>query len=402
MINKNKIYPCVIGLGYVGLPIFQKLSKKFKTCGFDIEKKRINELKKKYDRNLEFKTKDFTLNFSSFLTFDQKKISNSNFYIITVPTPIFKNKKPNLKYVINSFNMLSKYIKKGDIIILESTVYPGATEEFSNKILNKNNKNLILNRDFFIGYSPERINPGDKKHSLSKIEKIVAFKDKKLEFIVKKIYKNLGKKIIFSNKIKETETAKVVENIQRDLNIAFINEIFIFCKKLKLDFREVMRLASSKWNFLNFKPGLVGGHCLPVDPYYFYEIAKKNKYKCKVTLAGREVNNGMTKFISSQILSNIKKNKTKAKILIAGLTYKPDVPDIRNSLAIQVYKNVKKEFKNVDGYDPLLNKSKINNLVLKRDIKLNEYSEIYILTNHSYFNTKKFKIKKVKRVFQDL
>ena len=225
MINKNKIYPCVIGLGYVGLPIFQKLSKKFKTCGFDIEKKRINELKKKYDRNLEFKTKDFTLNFSSFLTFDQKKISNSNFYIITVPTPIFKNKKPNLKYVINSFNMLSKYIKKGDIIILESTVYPGATEEFSNKILNKNNKNLILNRDFFIGYSPERINPGDKKHSLSKIEKNVAFKDKKLEFIVKKIYKNLGKKIIFSNKIKETETAKVVENIQRDLNIAFINEI---------------------------------------------------------------------------------------------------------------------------------------------------------------------------------
>ena len=307
MKKKFKIRPCVVGLGYVGLPVFQILSRNFSTCGYDIDKKRVEDLKKKIDKNSEFSSKDFDLKFNSFFTSEHKELSKFNFFIVTVPTPIFLNKKPNLNFIRMSFETISRYIKKKDIIILESTVFPGVTEKFCKKILNNNKKKLVADKDFFLGYSPERVNPGDEKHNLKNINKVIAFPRSKSIEIVKEVYKNLGKKIIFTDKIKEAETAKVVENIQRDLNIAFINEIFIFCKKLKLDFKEVMRLANSKWNFLNFKPGLVGGHCLPVDPYYFYEIAKKNKYECKVTLAGREVNNGMTKFISSLILSDIKK-----------------------------------------------------------------------------------------------
>ena len=296
--KSNNIRPCVIGLGYVGLPIFFNLSNKFDTCGYDTNTSRINELKRKNDANLEFQKKEFKFKKKSFFTNKEKDLKNSNFYIITVPTPIKPNKKPDLKYISQAINSIRKYLKKNDIVILESTVFPGITENFCGNILKKNKSKLKMNIDFFLGYSPERINPGDKSHTQKKINKVVSYSNKKTFKIINKIYQNLGKKLFFTKKIKEAETAKVIENIQRDVNIALMNELYIFCKKTKLDFSEVIRLASTKWNFLKFKPGLVGGHCLPVDPYYFSEAAKRINQKIRVTLSGRDTNNSMVDFVT--------------------------------------------------------------------------------------------------------
>ena len=238
MAKKNLIKPCVIGLGYVGLPIYMALSKKFKTCGFDINKSRVKNLQRKIDDNLEFKKKDFTSKHGSYFTFDKKNLGDFNFFIITVPTPLNQNLTPDLSYIKSATEILSKNLKKNSIIILESTVYPGITETLCKRIIERKSKILIENKDFFLGYSPERINPGDNKHRLNKINKIVAFKNKKKLKDVINVYKNLGKKIIYTNKIKEAETAKVIENIQRDLNISLINELYTFCDKTRIDFKK--------------------------------------------------------------------------------------------------------------------------------------------------------------------
>ncbi len=393
----NKIIrPCVIGLGYVGLPIFLKLSKSFTTCGYDINKSRVTNLKKSKDVNLEFKKKDFNLKKQSFFTSNKSKIYNSNFYIITVPTPITKSKKPDLRFIKLAFESIKNFLKKDDIIILESTVYPGVTENFCGSILKKNKKKFILNKDFFLGYSPERINPGDKNHSINKINKIVSYPNKNCLVSLKKVYQKLGKKIFYTSHIKAAETAKVVENIQRDLNIAFINEIFIFCHINQIRFDEVIKLASTKWNFLKFKPGLVGGHCLPVDPYYFAEAAKKRGQKTKVTLSGRYINNFMAKFISSLILKKIvKHNLDKKKIALAGMTYKKNVPDFRNSLSIEVFKIIKKKYSHIVAYDPYANFDITSKLKIKNKVNLNKFDHVFFLTDHSIFE--KFKNKKGKK-----
>jgi len=360
---------CVIGLGYVGLPICIKLSKNYKIVGFDINLRRIDSLKKGIDLNEEFKKKDIknkNLIFSKYI----HDIKQCNFYIICVPTPITNSKQPNLKYINKSFLLLSKILKKGDIIVLESTVYPGVTGEFINKLEKKTK--LINNQDFSTCYSPERINPGDKERNLKNINKILAYegKNKKVKNLLKSVYKKICKKLILSENIKEAEMAKVIENIQRDLNIALFNEILIICDKLKLNFSEVIRLASTKWNFINFTPGLVGGHCLPVDPYYLTYIAKKRGYKSKVTLSGRYVNNYMKKYVINYAnyfinTSGIKKNKI--KICIVGLTYKYGVADIRNSQKIQILKYFKKKFKFTKGFDPFLKSSdRLNSSELKK------------------------------------
>ena len=388
--KNNKIIPCIIGLGYVGLPIFMNLSKKFETLGFDINKNRVAELKKSFDRNLEFKSKDLKKINKKFFSLKKNQINKANFFIVTVPTPVKKSNKPDLSHVKNSMKNLAKIVKKDDIIILESTVYPGVTEEVCKKILNTNVKSLRTGYDFFLGYSPERINPGDNFHKLKNINKIVALESKKKINVVKRIYKELGKKIIFSSKIKEAETAKVVENIQRDINIAFINELFIFCKKSKIDFKEVLNLAKTKWNFMSFKPGLVGGHCLPVDPYYFAEVAKKSGQNVKVTLAGRSINNGMVPFVTKMILDDIKKiKKNKPKILISGLTYKPNVPDTRNSLAIKIFNNIKKKYF-TKGFDPIVSKKDRKNMKLINRVNISEFDKIYVLTEHSVFKNKEY------------
>ena len=349
----------VIGLGYVGLPISLTISKNYETLGYDINKIRISQLRKNIDNNNEFEKKDF-LNKKIKFTTNIKDLSKCNVYIICVPTPVKKNKIPDLNPVEKSFNIISKVIKKHDIVILESTVYPGITKKYSKFLEQKTG--LKNNLDFHICYSPERINPGDKKNSLTKINKIIAYEGKNLKIKKKiiNIYSKLSKKLIFSNKINETETAKAIENIQRDLNIALYNEILLICTKLNLNFNQVIKLAKTKWNFLKFSPGLVGGHCLPVDPYYLTYSARKKKYNPRVTLSGRYINNYMKKYVLQTTEKKLK-NKKNLKICVIGLTYKYGVSDTRNSQKIEIYKDLKKKYLKTTAYDPFLKDKNFNN-----------------------------------------
>ena len=379
------IKPCVIGLGYVGLPIQINLSKKYECIGYDNNRNRIKDLTKGKDFFNEFKKKtliDKSIKYTNSL----EAIKNYNLFIVTVPTPILKNKSPDLKHLKDVCSNLSKIIKKNDIIIFESTVYPGLTNDYCVPLLEKKNS-WKEGLDFFVDYSPERVNPGDKNHDLSKINKILAYPHTYLKKDLIKLYSLISKKIIFSKNIKEAEAAKVIENIQRDVNIGLINEIYLVCKKLKLDFNNVIDLASTKWNFLRFSPGLVGGHCLPVDPYYFAYISKKNNFETKITLAGRSINDAMVKTIKNEIIYEIRKNNIKKNILICGLSYKKDVADLRNSLSLKIYNDLKKKYKKIKGYDPLIDSSykKKYDLISSK----NEFLkfDIYILlTNHSIIN----------------
>lgn len=389
--------PCVIGLGYVGLPILLNLSKKIKTIGFDINKKRISDLKNYKDTFNEFNKIDF-IEKKFFFTNKISDIKDANFYIVAVPTPILKNTLPDLTCLKKVSENLSKILKKDDIIFFESTVYPGVTNNYCKKILEKKSK-LVEGKDFFIGYSPERVNPGDKRHSLKKIDKILAYPHKfRLKNIIG-LYKNLAKKIVFTKNIEEAETAKVIENIQRDVNIGLMNEIFTVCKKLNINFYNVFNLAATKWNFIKYKPGLVGGHCLPVDPYYLSYISKINKFKTKIILAGRSINNSMENRIYGEIkkLLNKKMFRNK-KILICGLTYKENVADLRNSIQLKIFKRLKKNNKNIFGFDPVLNKSIVNKYKLVNSNKdFNNFDIYIILTNHDFikYKTKKLSKKKV-------
>jgi len=382
--NKIIFKPCIIGLGYVGLPILLNLSKRYDAIGYDNNHNRIKKLSKGEDFFNEFKKKELT-DKSVKYTNSLETIKNYNLFIVTVPTPILKNKKPDLKHLKDVCSNLSKIIKKNDIIIFESTVYPGLTNDYCVPLLQKKNS-WKEGLDFFVGYSPERVNPGDKNHDLNKINKILAYPYSYLKKDLIKLYSLISKKIIFSENIREAEAAKVIENIQRDVNIGLINEIYLVCKKLKLDFNNVIDLASTKWNFLRFSPGLVGGHCLPVDPYYLAYISKKNNFKTKITLAGRSINDAMAKTIKNEIIYEIRKNdiNDKKKIVICGLSYKKDVADLRNSLSLKIYNDLKKKYKKIKGYDPLIDSSykKKYNLINSR----NEFLkfDIYILlTNHS-------------------
>ena len=377
---------CVIGLGYVGLPILIKLSKKFKCVGFDNNLERINDLKKGNDKFREFKKKELDKK-SMLYSNSLNDIRDCNLFIVTVPTPIYKNKKPDLSHLKDVCYKISKIIKKKDIIVFESTVFPGLTNNFCIPILEKSTK-FKEGVDFFVGYSPERVNPGDKKHTLRMINKILAYPHSFKKSQIIKIYSNLGKKIIFSSNIIEAETAKVIENIQRDVNIGLINEIYLACNKLNINFKNVNYLASTKWNFLNFKPGLVGGHCLPVDPYYFSYICKKNNFNTKITLAGRSINDSMTNMIIKKIKHQIKiKKLAKKKILICGLTYKKNVADIRNSLSLKIYNKIKN--RNIRGYDPLINEKLAKKYGLVHNKKDFEKFNVYVLlTEHSILEKK--------------
>ncbi len=363
---------CVLGLGYVGLPVALNISRKYNTLGFDISLKRIRELNKKVDHNKEFKKSAFTKKKIKFSN-KKKDLADSNIYIICVPTPIKKNKLPNLSHIKNSIFIISKNIKVGDIIILESTVYPGVTEKFTKFLETKSG--LKNNRDFYMCYSPERINPGDNSKNLKNINKIFAINthDKKIISRIKKVYKLVSKKLIFTKNIKEAETAKAIENTQRDLNIALFNEVLILSQKLNLNFNEIIKLAATKWNFIKFQPGLVGGHCLPVDPYYLSYIAKKNKFRTNTLLSGRSTNNNMKNYVISEILKHIKKNQlnNKVKILILGLSYKYGVSDLRNSLGLEIFTEIKKKYKNTHFYDPFVNiKNKYTNIKDLKNFKI--------------------------------
>ena len=387
------IKPCVIGLGYVGLPLILNLSKRFDCIGFDINKKRVKTLRKKKDFNKEFYPKDF-LNKRLYFTYNSDELIESNFFIICVPTPVNNDKKPNLNNLDEAIKIVSKKLKKGDIIFIESTIFPGLTEKY--KFILEKKSGLKENKDFFLGYSPERVNPGDKIHTINNINKIVSIETN--NSIVKRkifsVYKLVSKKIIYSKSIKSAETAKVIENIQRDLNIALMNEILLICKKLKIDFKEVIRLAETKWNFMKFNPGLVGGHCLPVDPYYLSSIAKKNKIDPLVILSGRKVNDEMINFILKELKEFLRsKNKrlSKSRILLIGLSYKPGIADMRNSINFKIYKFLIKYSLKVLAYDPfVVNEFKIKYGILDKIDKKNNFDAILFLSKSKKFE-KEFK-----------
>ena len=298
------------------------------------------------------------------------------------------NKKniPDLSLLRKSCINLSKILKKGDIIFFESTVYPTVTNNICIPLLN--NSGLKENKDFYVGYSPERINPGDNKKDLNSISKIVAFRNNKIKSQVKNVYSKISKKIFFSESIVEAETSKVIENIQRDLNIGLINEIYKVCEKANINFKNVINLAKTKWNFVTYQPGLVGGHCLPVDPYYFSYFAKNIGIKTNILLSGRKTNNEMVNFVTKKIL--IKLNKVKniknKKILILGLTYKKNVADTRNSLAIKVFRNLKKKYKNIRTYDPYLDNRFFKKLKLIKTTEIKKQDIFIILNNHDKFD----------------
>ena len=372
---KTKV--CVIGIGYVGLPIFLNLSKTMSVTGFDINEERIIKLNKYIDIYKEFKKDELKLfkKNKSVLSSNIKDIKDCNFFIVTVPTPVFKNKTPDLRMLVRSCKIISKVLKKNDIIFFESTVYPSVTNNLCKKTL-ENFSGLKSSKDFFVGYSPERINPGDKTKKLNTINKIVAFNDKNLERIklVKKIFKKISKNITYTNDLESAETAKVIENIQRDLNIGLFNEIYKFCDRLNINFNEVIKLASTKWNFIKYKPGLVGGHCLPVDPYYLSYISKKNNLNMKILLAGRNVNNQMENYVYKKIIRELKKNKLilNNKILIAGESYKSNVGDQRNSIAQKIILKLIKKNSKIKVFDPT-----IDNKYFFKNYRINSLNEKY-------------------------
>ena len=382
----RKIYPVIIGLGYVGLPIFLNLQKNFKTIGYDTNIKRVISLKKRKDFNQEFKSSSLKLKKKSALTNNLDDIKNGNFFIVCVPTPVDKKNIPDLSLLKKSCINLSKILKKGDIIFFESTVYPTVTNNICIPLLN--NSGLKENKDFYVGYSPERINPGDNKKNLNSISKIVAFRNNKIKSQVKNVYSKISKKIFFSKSIVEAETSKVIENIQRDLNIGLINEIYKVCEKANINFKNVINLAKTKWNFVTYQPGLVGGHCLPVDPYYFSHFAKNIGIKTNILLSGRKTNNEMVNFVTKKILTKLSKVKNikNKKILILGLTYKKNVADIRNSLAIKVFRNLKKKYKNIRTYDPYLNSKFFKKLKLIKTTEIKKQDIFIIMNNHDKFN----------------
>jgi UDP-N-acetyl-D-glucosamine/UDP-N-acetyl-D-galactosamine dehydrogenase len=345
MIEQNKISIAVIGLGYVGLPLAVEFSKKFPVVGFDLNTNRINELKRGKDRTREINSSELNKNESLLLSDSHSCLKDSNVYIVTVPTPVDKNKTPNLDPLESASKTIGKYLKKGDVVIYESTVYPGATEEICVPILEEVS-NLVYNKDFYCGYSPERINPGDKKHTLVNIKKITSGSNSDTASFIEMLYSKIIRAGIFSaSSIKVAEAAKVIENTQRDVNIALINELALIFNKLNIDTSEVLEAAGTKWNFLPFKPGLVGGHCIGVDPYYLTYKAIEVGYHPEIILAGRKINDSMGKFIADKTILGLIENKVSpenAKIAIFGLTFKEDCPDLRNTKVIDIIDNLNK------------------------------------------------------------
>jgi len=381
----------VIGLGYVGLPLAVKFGRVRKVIGYDPKKQRIESLKKGTDNTLEVSADDLVNSRNLVLTADHKKLKNSQIYIIAVPTPIDEHLKPDLGPLISATSLVAKYLSRGNIVIYESTVYPGATEEVCVPILEKKSE-LVFNKDFFCGYSPERVNPGDKKHKLENIVKVTSGSNKETSIEVDNLYKEIITAGTHrASSIKVAEAAKVIENTQRDVNIALINELALIFNKLEIDTEEVLEAASTKWNFLPFKPGLVGGHCIGVDPYYLTYKSLELGYNPEIILAGRRLNDNMSKYIIDQIiLLGSKKNIhiSDSNILIMGLSFKENCPDIRNTKVVDIIDGFKNLNANVDIYDPWVIPEEAKeeyNIDLVDDPKGNSYDIIIIAVNHDIF-----------------
>jgi len=383
----------IIGLGYVGLPLAVEFGKKYPTLGFDINQSRVNQLKAGKDSTLECTSDELNeainLDFSSNLD----DIQDCNFYIVTVPTPITDANTPDLTPLKKASEALGTIISHGDIVVFESTVYPGATEEVCLPIIEKVS-GLKFNKDFFAGYSPERINPGDKVNRLTTITKITSGSTPEIADFVDAVYNSIiDAGTHKASSIKVAEAAKVIENTQRDLNIAIINEFAKIFNKLNIDTEEVLKAAGTKWNFLPFKPGLVGGHCISVDPYYLTYKAKEVGYFPEVILAGRHINDGMGSYVATEMLKKVSSKKIhidEAKILIMGFTFKGDCPDVRNTKIIDIINELKSFNVNVDVYDSWASPEDVQHeygLTLTQELKQGYYDGIILAVDHSEFKT---------------
>ncbi len=382
---------CVIGLGYVGLPLALAFGKKFPTIGFDTSQSRIQELIEGTDRNNESSSQDIKSSKKLFFTCEEERLANSNVYIVTVPTPIDTKKRPDFGPLVAATELLGRHLKDRDIVIYESTVYPGATEEICVRIL-EDISQKTFNRDFFVGYSPERINPGDKEHKLTDVLKITSGSTEATAIFVDKLYSEIVDAGTHrASSIMVAEAAKVIENVQRDVNIALMNELSLIFERLGLNTRDVLAAANTKWNFLPFKPGLVGGHCIGVDPYYLTWKAKKLGYDPEVILAGRRINDEMARNVAHRvmkIMTNKEIELQTARVLIMGIAFKADCKDTRNSKVFDLIEEFKKKCAKIDVLDPLFVSSE---LALPADINLintpetNYYDGIVITVAHREF-----------------
>ena len=400
----------VIGLGYVGLPLAHAFSSKYKVVGFDIAQWRIDELRGGYDRTLELSETQVNEAIANDMEFTRElnDIADCNIYIVTVPTPIDKHKKPDLTSLIKASESIGKVLKKDDIVIYESTVYPGATEEECAPVLEKFS-GMKFNEDFFCGYSPERINPGDKEHTVTKILKVTAGSTLEIGKKVDNLYASIiTAGTYLAPSIKVAEAAKVIENSQRDINIAFVNELAMIFNKLDIDTNEVLEAAGTKWNFLPFKPGLVGGHCIGVDPYYLTHKAQEVGYNPEIILAGRRLNNNMGVYVASQVIKLLIKKGHKidgAKVLILGITFKENCPDIRNSRVIDVIDELKEFGCVVHVSDPWADKEEVQreyglDLIQNLELNIQNYDSVVLAVAHDKF--KSIKLNNSKQVVYDI
>ncbi len=399
----NQIKIAVIGLGYVGLPLARLFSTKYETVGFDINQKRVNALMARNDETLEISTEllnDAIIN-GFVCTSELDQIKNSNFYIITVPTPVDKNNRPDLTPLIKASETVGKVISKGDILVYESTVYPGATEEDCIPVVERIS-GLKFNIDFFAGYSPERINPGDKEHTVEKIKKVTSGSTPEIGKKIDAVYRSvITAGTHLAPTIKVAEAAKVIENSQRDINIAFVNELAKIFNRMKIDTHAVLEAAGTKWNFLPFKPGLVGGHCIGVDPFYLAQKAQEYGYHPEIILAGRRLNDSMGAYVATEVVKLMIKKGTpvkSAKVLLLGITFKENCPDIRNTKTIDIYQELREYEIEVDVFDPWVNPDEVKKeygiqTIIEYQIG-NSYAAIILAVAHNEFmkiNLQKYK-----------
>ena len=390
----------VVGLGYVGLPLAVALAHKFTVIGFDISEQRVSELKDGFDRTEEITTEKLKAS-SIVLTNSVNDITDASIYIVTVPTPVDKQNKPDLTPVMSACEILGPIIGKNSIVVFESTVYPGVTDELCGPILAEKS-GMICGEDFFLGYSPERINPGDKVHTVDKITKVISGQTPEVVEILAELYFAVTSGGVFrASSIRVAEAAKVIENAQRDINIGFVNEITMIFQKLGISVYDVLEAAGTKWNFLNFTPGLVGGHCIGVDPYYLAERAKQINHDPRIILAGRAINDGMADFVAERICAQLSGG---GKILVLGLTFKENCPDLRNTKAVDLIQGLKVRGFTVDVHDAAadpIEAKKFYNIDLKPSLKeLKDHSYVAVVGVVSHDDYKTIGIEEFERLIE--
>lgn len=391
MLELSQTKIAIIGLGYVGLPLAVGFSEKYEVIGFDVNQKRIDELKNGIDITNEVPINEIQNIESLIFTSSKDDLKECNIYIVTVPTPVDANNNPDITMLISASKLVGEVISTNNIVIYESTVYPGATEDDCIPVI-ESISGLKLNNDFFAGYSPERINPGDKNRRLKDILKITSGSNKESAKFIDKLYGSIiDAGTHLTSSIKVAEAAKVIENTQRDVNIALINELAIIFNTLEIDTLEVLEAAGTKWNFLSFRPGLVGGHCIGVDPYYLTYKAESVGFKPKMILAGRNLNDGMSLYVVQRLIEAMEEQKIQinnANILVMGLTFKEDCPDVRNSKIVDIYKELKKNNCQVDVYDPHCSKDEAlmqHNITLINEPNADYYDAIILAVAHNSF-----------------